>query len=326
MGTIGCGDSTDPAIGPQAIDAAILAAEQYFSANDVAKAEAVLVRLIEVAPQTYRAHELYAQVLYRRAAEAQARGDEAASRDLVGRAYEQYREALEHCPEDDPALAAGLQQSAGEFASVAGRRADALGHFQAAGQLDPANPKPPLYEAQMLLLLERYAEAEVALRRSLMLDPNEPFAHASLASVAQATGDCERALAHMDEARRIDPAGLALRVQESRIRRRCGDPRGALQILVALSAQTRAQESLAAEIAAGWRALGEPAQAAAAWEHRLGVHPGAWPAALEAARAHLAAGDPERAWVLWQEAKAAAPRAPEVTALGDEIAAGGRTP
>jgi tetratricopeptide (TPR) repeat protein len=314
----GCGDRAPPAaapVGPQAVDAALLSAERYFSSNDLASAEAVLGRLIERAPETYRAHELLGQVLYRRAIEMQTAGDAAAAAESLQQAYEHYRLAVAHAGEDDPMLAAGLNQSAGEFASAAGRRDEAIVHFRAAGTLDPLNPKSPLYESQMLLAAERYGEAEVALRRSLMLDPDEAYAHASLATVAHAAGQCARAIGHIEEARAIDPEALALRIQEARIRRHCDGPRAALQLLVSLPDATRAEAIVAEEIAVCWNELDEPGRAAEAWEHRLRRHPHDWRAAIAAANAWLDAGESGKGWALWQQARAIAPNAPEVMAL-----------
>jgi tetratricopeptide (TPR) repeat protein len=318
MAMPGCSGQAQPAaapVGPQAVDAALLSAERYFSSNDLASAEAVLGRLIERAPETYRAHELLGQVLYRRAIEMQTAGDAPAASESLQRAYEHYRLAVEHAGDADPMLAAGLNQSAGEFASAAGRRDEAIVHFRAAGTLDPLNPKPPLYEAQMLLAAERYGEAEVALRRSLMLDPDEAYAHASLATVAHAAGQCARAIGHIEEARAIDPEALALRIQEARIRRPCDGPRAALQLLVSLPDATRAETLVAAEIAACWNDLDEPVRAAAAWEHCLVRNPRDWRAAIAAANARFAAGDAGKGWALWQQARSIAPNDPEVMAL-----------
>ncbi len=73
------------------------------------------------------------------------------------------------------------------------------------------------------------------------------------------------------------------------------------------------------EISASYRDLGEPAKAAAAWEHRFFRHPGAWRAALRAAEAWLEAGELERARVYLCKARLAAPDSAEVRALEEAM-------
>ncbi len=153
----------------------------------------------------------------------------------------------------------------------------------------------------------------------LVLDPDEAFAYASLASIALAEADREGAIRHIEAARAIDGDSLAIRLQEARIRRRCDQPRRGLELLLGLDDQTRAQEAVAAEIAECYARLGEPAKAAAAWEHRFlnnPHHSTAWRAAVRAAQAYLAAGDVEAArWWSTQARLAARPGEPEVAAL-----------
>ncbi len=304
---------------PEAIEAALLAAGEYFSRDELGSAEAILVRLIEQAPNEHRAHELYGSVLYVRAIRAQAGGDEPGAAALLRRAYEQYAIAVETAGEADPETAAGLQQSAGEIGSAAGRTQEALDHFRAAGRLAPLVAKHPLYEGQILLQLDRLPEAAGALRRALELDPDEAFAHASLAEVAIRQGDGESAVRHVVDARRLDPSSLALRVAESRIRRRSGQPRQALELLLALDPRTRAVAPVTAEIAACYEAMGDPAGSAAAWEDRYRRHPVDWRAGIAAARRRLDAGQPDAAWALFHSASRAAPGSPEVRALEEAL-------
>ncbi len=308
-------------LGPAAVDASLEAAEQYLTAGNTANAESIIVSLLTRAPQDHRAHELYGRVLYLRSFEASTRGDQEAAAHHVADAYDHYRLSVSSAEAagGDPLMLAGLHQSAGEIASAAGLPDDALRHFRESGRRAPGATKPPLYEAQILIQLGRSDEARQALRRVLQLDPDEAYAHASLAALAMQRVEPEAAVGHITEARRADPGNLSLRLQEARIRRGSGDPRTALELLVALDPRTRAQAAVTAEIAACYTSLGDPNNAAAAWEHRYRVHaqhPTAWRAAVRAAHARLDAGDRDRAAFLFHRAMLLAPDEAEVRALG----------
>lgn len=302
-------------VGRAKIDAALEAAEKYIARNERDAARLILQELIVKAPGESHAHELLGQVLYIDALIARARGDEAAAAALSIASYDRYRAAVDGAAGRSAELRAGLHQSAGEIASAAGLRERALEHFEAAAKLSPLNAKHPLHAAQMDLLLGRVDAARSALERALLLDPDDPYAHASMALVALAGGDRAAAIASIEEARRIDPGDMGLRVQEARVRRLCDQPAAGLQLLSGLDARTRAEEGVTEELAACSRRLGDPAGAAEAWEHRYREHPEQWRAALRAAEAHLEAGQRDRAWALVREAAAAAPSAPEVIAL-----------
>ncbi len=298
-----------------------MAAQEYLDRNELGSAETILRSLLEKAPGDHRAHELLGRVLYTGWV-LRPGGDGSDARLREAAAH--YRRAVEHARGLDGVSAAGLHQSAGEIAAAAGDDDEALRRFREAGVLDSTNPKHPLYEAQILMRTARTGEAEAALERVLALDPDEPFAHATLAAVALERGDREAAFRHVVNARRIDPASLPLRIQEARVRRLGGAPREALLLLVGLGAEERAEEAVASEMAECYRTLGEPGRASAVWEHRYRHHPAAWRAAVRAGQAGLEAGDPERARYWLGLAKLAAPEAPEVRALESALAPPGR--
>jgi predicted Zn-dependent protease len=316
------GCSRTPAAPPPpdaaAIEAALVAAEEYLGRNEPGPARTILEELIAKAPGEYRAHELMGRVAYVQWLQAEARGDPAGEA-LLQAAADHYEAAVAGAAGIDGLTAAGLRQSAGEIASAAGRRERALEHFAEAGRLDPASSKHPLYEAQVLLQLRRPGEARRAAERALSLDPDEPFAHAALGSVAVLEGDMDRAIRSIEEARKIDPHALALRVQEAAIRRQCGDPQRALRLLESLDARIRAEEPVAHEIAECRTGLGDHGAAARAWEHRFAHYPGAWLAAVRAAEAHARGGHLEEARRWLGMAALRAPDAPEVRALEDSL-------
>ena len=311
------------AVSAEAIDASLAAADHYLAGGDTTSAETILVKLIAKAPRDYRAHELYGRTVYLDVAIAGGATDPAKAKTRAQRlelAHDHYRIAVVSATEAGVADAtlSGLHQSAGEIAGAAGRRDAALGHFRDAGRLDPTNPKHPLYEAQILVQLQRPREARQALERVLALDPDESFAHATLAMMALDRTDCETAIARIEVARRIDPDSLAIRIQEARIRRGCNQPRRALELLVGLAASLRAQETVTEQIAECYRRLDQPIKAAEAWEHRFLTHPHdptAWRAAVGAARARLAGGDLEGARWWGRQASLVAPDEPEVVNL-----------
>lgn len=300
---------------PEAIDAALTAAEDYFHRRDLASAETILTRLIETAPDSYRGHELMGSVLYLEAVEDHAAGGEAHD-GLYGRAHDHFRIAARLAEEADPFAAAGLHQSAGEIASVAGRTEEALEHFRSAGRLEPDVAKHPLYEGQMLLQLGRLDEAGAALERAVTLEADNAFTHASLATVALESGEPERALERIAEARRLDPGSLAIRLSHARILRGCNQPQTAVELLLSLDEEDRARHPVADEIARGFRMLGVHEAAAAAWEHCYRRHPDDWRAAVAAAHAWIEAGDAAAARWLYEQARLSAPPgAVEVSAL-----------
>ena len=319
--SVGCGESNPkpaaanaPAISPEAIRAALAAAEEYLASQNLAKAETIALELIEKAPVDWRGHEVHARILMMRSIVAEKSGDSAAAAAWLEKADEAYSNAVRLSPPE-----AGLLHSAALVARKAGRTDTAILMLAEAGRLDPRNPQYPLHEAQLLISQQRFDDAELRIKRVLELQPLESFAIATLAGIALERGENERAVELIRAAREIDPQNLALRVNESRIFRRIGRPREALELLVPLAETDRAKEGIASEIAAGYAAMGEHAQAIAAWEHCFRASAKSWRAALGIARANLAAGDLMSARAWQQTAQSLAPNEPDVIALREEI-------
>lgn len=309
--------TTESRLSAEKIEQSLAAAQEYLNADDVSAATAILVTLIDRAPREVRARELYGQALSLAALqeERQGRADDAAAHR--NQAYEQYRIAVEI----DPA-SAGLQHSAGLMASSAGDDDAALEHFRQAGRLDPASAQYPLFEAQILIKHKRFGEAQAALERVTAIDPQEPFAHASLAIVKLEQGQFDEALNHIATARKISSADVGLRAQEARIHRAKGDPKRALELLIGLSPPERAAEVVAFEIAASYGELGNHIEAARAWQHCYQANPlasRAWLAAVRTAEALMKAEEREQASIWLEQAKLAAPGRAEVHALEDQL-------
>ena len=179
-------NQSQPKVTPQAVEAALASADEYLNRQDYPSAELILRKLIEKAPTESRAYEFYGKLLLTRALLPEAKANPDEKSKLLNQAYEQYAKAAEltQAQSSDSQWAASLHQSAGEIASMAKRPDDALKHFLQAGKLSPSNPKHGLYAAQFLLIKGLLDEAERELLRVLEIDPDLPYAHASLAAVA----------------------------------------------------------------------------------------------------------------------------------------------
>lgn len=305
------------AVSGENIEKALSAAQAYLDSQDVPKAQAILLTLIDRAPRDARAREMLGRAYAVAAIKAQEQRDANKSAEFRIKAYEQYKIATDL----DPA-SPGLQHSAGQIALLAGNVDAALEHYRAASRLDEKNPQYPLFEAQILIQRQEFDEAKSALNRALALDPDEAIAHASLAMIALEQQQFDEAIARITEARRIDTADLGLRAQEAKVHRRAGSPRKALELLVGLSAAERAQEMVAFEIAAAYDQMQQPMNAARAWEHVYQSNPmapNAWLAAVRTGEFLLKAEEREQAAMWLGQAKLAAPNASQVKALEEAI-------
>jgi tetratricopeptide (TPR) repeat protein len=303
------------------LEASLSAAGQYLQTGEIDKAEAIVRTLINRAPDESRGHELLGQTLMQKAIAAEAAGDPAGAADLKTQAYAAYAQAV-RCDASTP----GLQHSAGLMAMAAGETEAALRHFQTAAALDPTDPQYLLFEAQLLIPLKRFDEAEHALNRVLQVNPDEAYAHASLAMIALERSQFDIALREMTLARQAMPDDAGMRAQHAQVYRRMDQPRQALELLVGLDEAERAQEAVAFEIAAGYDALNEPAKAAAAWMLCFNANPRgprAVNAAMQAARLHLKAGDIASAARCADRAQSLAPQSKQVEALLKEIRSAG---
>lgn len=312
--------STSKQVSAVNIEKTLAAVQEYITSNDLPKAQAILLTLIDRAPNEVRGHELLGQLYAMQAEAAEKQNEDVIARMLYEKGYEQYTIVTGIDPQS-----AGLQHSAGVMAIVAKQPAAALKHFQNAGRLDPKNPQFPLFEAQMLIQDKHFDEAITALQRVLAIDPDEPIAHASLAMVAVEQNRFDDAVRFITEARRIRPDDVGLRAQEAKVWRRKGEPRKALELLIGMSPTDRAREVVATEIAAAYDAMGEQLKVAATWENCIKVDPNnarAWLWQVKAGEALLKAGQREQADQWLQRAKMTNPAAKEVQALDAAIKSG----
>lgn len=320
---IGCdqqSSSSQPEITPQAVDEALESADEYINRQEYPKAELILRWLIERAPTESRAYELYGKSLLTRAILPEATNDPDESFTLLNQAYEQYDKASE-LAEDQPdssQWAAALHQSAGEIASNVNKPDEALRHFLKAGKLSPTDPKHPLYAGQFLIQKGLLDKAEQELLRVLAIDPDEPYAHASLAVIALQKGDFDLAISRIVTARKIAPKDLGLRIQEAKIRRLAGQPLRGIQLLILLDDQFRVQTEVTREIAECYFALNEPDKAIEAWVYRYNKNEN-FQTAKQVAQACMRAGQYENALQWINQASLFDPESPELDSLYDQL-------
>jgi tetratricopeptide (TPR) repeat protein len=170
----------------------------------------------------------------------------------------------------------------------------------------------------------QWADARTQLQQALAIDADEPYALASLATVESRLGNLAEAIEFIQRARLLVPNDVSIRVQHASLLRDNNRPREGVELLVGLPLNERSQEFVAAAIAECYLAMGQPVDAARAWEvcyQANMISPRAWFAAVNAGRCLLHAAEREQAWLWLEQAKQAAPSEPEVKALEQAIAA-----
>ena len=309
---------TEPPPTAGQIAAALDAASEYLNADHFTEAEAILVKLVERAPTSLSGREMLGQLRLRQGLAANEEGRRALAARFFSMADEEYRLIVAMDPKN-----AGLRQSAGEVALLAGNTERALELFREAESLDPENSKHPLYAAQMLTQMQRFDEARIAIDRVITLDFDEPYAFATLAAIELEEGNFDLALEAIREARLIQPQELGFRVIEAKVHRRSGDPETALALLLPLRGEHALDESVVYEIASSHTALGQHEAAARVWAARCRAVPGEWRAALRAAECYLAAGDRLTAMSYVELAQLVAPHEDEVKRVEEKVRTAG---
>ncbi len=312
-----------------AVTAALETAERLVLADRLDEALIVAEQLVRQAPDDWRAHEMNGRVLAALALRESGR----AARPEVDRSGENPNPQPD--PQPDPIAelrvqsaarydrAAELGPQAGAEASqlrqAAGMASDQLGdldraaaHYHAASKLDPGNPQPPLFLAQVRLRQGRLDEARAALEAVLALRPEEAMALAGLAEIARREGRLDDALAQIRAARRLLPESAVVRHAEARLLRLSGRPREGLELMLAAGEGTWSAPAFVEEVALSWRAIGQPDRAAQALERAHRRKPNRWQLGLLAAEAWLDAGDRVRADLVLRDIEPIAGTRPEV--------------
>lgn len=262
-------------------------AEQLLSAGKAVEAGAIVDILLGQYSDDWRVHDLAARIHLQQGIRLRDDGLIEQSQAELLQAVSAYQKATALVP-----ALAGLYTSAGNAAVMAGDKQQANVWYRDAIGLDAEDVRPPLYLAQ-LVFDESPAEARELLEWVISMDSNIAEAHASIALLNAIDGDAEAAKAAMFEALRSD-RGPAIRVVQARMFRTLGEPGRGVEILLATEYHGRTTEAAASELAACWEAIGRPDRSAQAWDDCFGANAhrtDAWRFALNAARAHLEAGD-----------------------------------
>ena len=263
IGLTGCSDEpqVDEAMSlpGETVRHSLEAAESYLTMGQEESARSILSKVIEQSPQDGRAFEMMGRLELRRGIEMRDMGLVDSALDQFKTSYEWYEQALRYM--DD---SAGLHQSAGEVAQLAGLDATALSLYESAMRLEPSNPKSSLCAAQLLMISEP-ARAESILRTVLEAHPEQSHALASLALVCQLQDKSDEANELAARALALAGDQVAVRVVVARVQRLSGRERQALELLLALPDDVRSKESTASEIAASWQSIGQYENAGQAW-------------------------------------------------------------
>jgi tetratricopeptide (TPR) repeat protein len=283
---VGCDTAADPQVQTDAT-ARVDRAEQLLSAGKAKDADAVVDGLLEQHSDDWRVHDLSARVYLQQGLRLQDEGLMEQSHAALVKAVAAYRNATNLVP-----ALAGLYTSAGNAAVMAGDEEQAKIWFREAIGLDAEDVRPSLYLAQ-LVFEDDPSEARSLLDWVLSMDSSVPEAHASIALLNAINGDAAAAEAAMAEALRRDRAP-SIRVVQARMFRMLGEPSRGVEVLLVIEPSARTTEAAAAELAACWGAIGRPDRVADAWDACFSANAhrtDAWRYALNAARAHLEAGN-----------------------------------
>jgi len=339
--TLGC-DRSEPAVATStAADAAPTAPTRRAEPGDVAQIEtmrdsverlldgdrpldalAIARPLVELAPDDWTAHELHGRAATGTAiVERRARGRTPVADERHREAAESYDRAAQLAAEQAPHAVAPLLRTAGLMLDAVDDLDGAVARYERAALADPIDPQSPLFAAQAHLRQNDLARAKVLIDRVLALEPEEPWGWATRAEIERLSGESATALASMRTARRLDPANHVLRLREARLLRLLDRAEDGLTLLMALPEADRTAHAFVEEIAMSWRAVGEPARGAEAWERLAAREPHEWRHGLQASRLWLEAGDPVRAGAALEPALLAAPDDDAVLAQREAIGA-----
>lgn len=307
LGSSGCHDPSTPA-SPSASaptandrDASLDAIDRWLQAGEAGKAESIARVLRARLPEDPHVAMALARTLLARGGEVEpgsATGD-AARRNLAAEAAELLRPVHEDRADSgiDPRAS---RRALGLALEASGRLQEALMVYAEAEIAD--DPVAGFHLGLALLRDGRPTEARVVLEEVARIRPQDAFVRAAVAECLLTDDDLEGARRMVDEAVALDGDAWAIRVRRASIYRRAGDPKVAVESLLALDAETRSQPAVVEELVAGWIAMDSPIRAAETWAdfaRRKRDQPQiAFAAALEAARCHALGGrdDDAEAW------------------------------
>lgn len=198
------------------------------------------------------------------------------------------------------AEAAEARRSLGLALEGAGRLPDAIGIYTEADVHE--DPISRLHLGLALLRDRRAEEAASVLSEVESVRPDDAFVVSARAETALMLERPDEARELADRAVRLDSDSWPIRVRRASILRRTGDPRAAVESLLAMDETSRLERPLLEELTEGCLALNRPDAAANAWATLARARrddPGASiDAALKAAELYALAGQDEES-VIW---------------------------
>jgi tetratricopeptide (TPR) repeat protein len=266
-------------------------ARSAMSQQEYGRAEAALLKAVELFPEDQEARMQLAQTLV-----TQKRFTEA---------YSQYEAAIALSPR--PAASgvavagAGdpkLHFEAGTVANEAGYVERAEEHYSMAQSGDPTEPRYPLYLAMVQIKLGKDTAALASLVRATKLNPDLAIGWGTLAELALKENQLGLAMQHVDKARRLEPQGSRWRVVEARILKRraeAGDVEKALQLLLSLDKADRVSPDVMKATGECFGLLQRPEDAAYMYAEASKLRPDDAEIAFEAARWYQRLGKEEEA-------------------------------
>lgn len=205
----------------------------------LAEAETVLKKGVEQYPQEQRLAAAFAEFL--------------AVNKRMEEAYVMYERALAIGPRSAP-----IEFAAGSVAAELNRADRAIEHYAAAQAQDNTDFRYPLYLAMVQRKVNQIDESRVNLLVAGRLNPDEPRVWGTLADIALQENALHIALDQVAKARAIEPENWLWRLIEARTRRRMGQPQEALDLLIAMNDEDRAQPAVLNAISECLGMLGRP--------------------------------------------------------------------
>lgn len=237
--------------------AILKSAQRYRGLEEWGKADAVLAAAVRKYPQD-RAIRL-------------AYGDLLVQMNEKERAYEQFREGLALGGEPSPEHAKDLA-TAGTLASALGRHDEAIGWFEQAERLDPADVRVLAGLANAWLGKNETAKAKATLLRAVAIDEASALAWGMLAEIELRENRAAKAAEFAARARGLEPERIAWRIIEGRARMREGEPERAIELLAGLPQSEATREEVVRLKAESFAQLGRIDAAYGAYADALGAH------------------------------------------------------
>ena len=150
------------------------------------------------------------------------------------KSYPAYEAALTIGPES-----ASLQAEAATVANAAGLLDRSIEHYSRAQQLDPKDPRHPLYLGMVQVKAGLDKEAMLSLLRATVLNPDLAPAWGVMGELELRANHLDLALQHLEKARKLEPESLKWRIAQAKVHKRQNEPAKSLDLLINLPDKQR---------------------------------------------------------------------------------------